>query len=65
MDLARVPLGVAVRAGTAKPDVSTVDAFKQVLLKAKTVAVPASTSGIWLTTDLFPRLGIAETSTSR
>jgi len=60
VDLARVPLGVAVRAGTPKPEVGTVDAFKQVLLKAKTVAIPGSTSGIWLTTDLFPRLGIAE-----
>src|SRR6202047_1146647 len=60
VDRARVPLGVAVRAGTPKLDVSTVEAFKQVLLKAKTVAIPGSTSGIWLTTDLFPRLGIAE-----
>ena len=60
VDLARVPLGVAVRAGAAKPDVSTVEAFKQILLKAKTVAIPESTSGIWLTTDLFPRLGIAD-----
>jgi molybdate transport system substrate-binding protein len=59
VDLARVPLGVAVRTGTVKPDVSTVDAFTQVLLKAKTVAVPASTSGIWLTTELFPKLGVA------
>jgi molybdate transport system substrate-binding protein len=60
VDLARVPLGVAVRAGTSKPDVSTVEAFKLVLLKAKTVAIPGSTSGIWLKNDLFPRLGIAE-----
>jgi molybdate transport system substrate-binding protein len=59
VDLARVPLGVAVRAGTPKPDVSTVEAFKQVLLKAKAVAMPGSTSGIWLMTDLFPRLGLA------
>jgi molybdate transport system substrate-binding protein len=59
VDLAQVPLGVAVRAGAPKPDVSTVAAFKQVLLGAKTVAMPASTSGIWLQTDLFPRLGIA------
>ncbi len=60
VDLAQVGLGVAVRAGTLKPDVSTVEAFKQILLKAKTVAVPASTSGIWLTENLFPRLGIAD-----
>jgi molybdate transport system substrate-binding protein len=60
VDLARVPLGVAVRAGTAMPDVSTIEAIKQLLLKAKTVAVPGSTSGIWLRTDLFPRLGIVE-----
>jgi len=60
VDLARVPLGVAVRAGTPKPDVNTVEAIKQLLLKAKTVAVPGSTSGIWLRTDLFPRLGIVE-----
>jgi molybdate transport system substrate-binding protein len=60
VDLARVPLGVAVCAGTPKPDVSTVEAVKQLLLNAKTVAVPGSTSGIWLATDLFPRLGIAE-----
>jgi molybdate transport system substrate-binding protein len=59
VDLAQVPLGVAVRAGSPKPDVSTVEAFKQLLLKARTVAVPGSTSGIWLKTDLFPRLGIA------
>jgi molybdate transport system substrate-binding protein len=59
IDLARVPVGVAVRAGTPKPDVSTVEGFKQVLLKAKTVVVPGSTSGIWLMTKLFPRLGVA------
>lgn len=60
VDLARVPLGVVVRVGTSKPDVSTVEAFKHVMLKAKAVAVPGSTGGIWLMTDLFPRLGIAE-----
>jgi molybdate transport system substrate-binding protein len=60
VDLARVGLGVAVRAGAAKPDVRGVDAFTQALLKAATIAVPASTSGIWLKTDLFPRLGLAD-----
>jgi molybdate transport system substrate-binding protein len=59
VDLARVGLGVAVRAGTPKPDVSTVEAFRQVVLAARTVAA-SSTSGIWLVQDLFPRLGLAD-----
>src|SRR5262245_44695212 len=46
VDLAQVPLGVAVRAGAARPDVSTVEAFKRTLTNAKAVAMPGSTSGI-------------------
>jgi molybdate transport system substrate-binding protein len=60
VDLARTPLGVAVRAGAPKPDVSTVKTFKEVMLKAKAVAVPSSTSGIFLIKEVFPRLGIAD-----
>jgi molybdate transport system substrate-binding protein len=59
-DLAQVPIGVAVRAGAAKPDVSTVEAFKRTVTSAKTVAVPGSTSGIFLRKNVFPRLGIAD-----
>jgi len=59
VDLARVPLGVAAPAQAATPDVGTVERFKQTVLKAKCVAIPASTSGIWLTSELFPRLSIA------
>jgi len=62
VDLATVGIGLAVRAGAAKPDLGTVDAIKQALLKARAVAVPASTSGIWLVKELFPRLGIAQTT---
>jgi len=58
VNLARVELGVAVRSGTPKPDVGTVEAFKQVVLAARTVSA-SSTSGIWLVKDLFPRLGLA------
>lgn len=61
VDLATVGIGAAVRAGAARPDVSTVEGVKQTLLKARVVAIPASTSGIWLVKELFPRLGIAET----
>ncbi len=60
VDLARVPLGAGVRTGVFKPDISTVVAFKQALLNAKTIAVPGSTSGIYLTTDVFPKMGVAD-----
>jgi molybdate transport system substrate-binding protein len=60
--LARVAIGVAVKDGAPKPDISTVDAFKRALLQARAVAYidPAAggSSGIYLT-QLFERLGIA------
>jgi molybdate transport system substrate-binding protein len=59
-DLAQSPLGVAVRAGAPKPDLSTVESLKQTLLRAKSVTFTSSTSGIYLMTVLFPRLGIAD-----
>src|SRR5262249_57493112 len=49
VDLARVRLGVAVRAGARKPDVSTVEGLQQALLHAKTLPIPPSTTGILLT----------------
>ena len=59
VDLASVPLGVGVRVGTARPDISTVDAFKQTLLRAKSIGIQ-STSGMYLKTKVFPQLGIAD-----
>lgn len=59
VDLARTLLAVAIRSGAPKPDVSTVEAFKKTLLGARSVSVDASTSGIYLITKAFPRLGIA------
>jgi len=59
-DLARVGVGVMVKSGAPKPDVSSVEAFKRVVTGANMVAVPGSTSGIWLVKELFPRLGIAD-----
>jgi molybdate transport system substrate-binding protein len=64
VDLARVPLGVGVRAGTPRPDISTVDAFKKTLLRAKSIGVE-STSGVYLKTIVFPKLGIADTLADR
>jgi molybdate transport system substrate-binding protein len=60
VDLASVPIGAAVRLGQPKPDVTTVDAFKQTLLNARSVAMPGSTSGIFLMDEVLPRLGLAD-----
>ena len=59
-DLGRSIIGMVVRAGAPKPDISTVAALRQVLLNAKSVAMSSSTSGVYLTTTLFPKLGITE-----
>jgi len=60
VDLARSMIGMSVRKGTPKPDISSVEALKQTLLNAKTIAYSASASGTYLSNELFPRLGIAE-----
>src|ERR1700751_5141652 len=60
VDLARVPIGASVQLGKPKPDVDTVDALKHALLEARSIAVPGSTSGIFLMEDVFPRLGLAD-----
>lgn len=60
VDLAETQLGVAVRAGASKPDISTVEAFKQTLLRVKSVVIDGSVSGMYVTTTLFPRLGVAD-----
>ncbi len=62
-DLAKVGVGVVVKAGAALPDISTVEAFKRTLLAAKSVAYidPAAggSSGIYVA-KLLERLGIAK-----
>jgi molybdate transport system substrate-binding protein len=55
-----VGLGAAVRAGAPKPDISSPEAFKQALLKAKAVSIlPESVNGKHFIT-VFERLGIGE-----
>jgi molybdate transport system substrate-binding protein len=61
----RVPLatsgiGMAVRAGLPKPDITTVDGLRRALLQAKSVAFSAQVSGLYLANELFPKLGIAD-----
>jgi molybdate transport system substrate-binding protein len=60
VDLVRSYIVMAVKAGAPKPDISTVDALKRTLLAAKSIAYSDSASGVYLSTELFPRLGIAD-----
>lgn len=57
--LARSAIGIAVRAGAPKPDISTVETLKRTLLQAQSIAYSASVSGDYVSTELFQRLGIA------
>jgi molybdate transport system substrate-binding protein len=55
-----VGLGAAVRAGAPKPDIGTVEAFKQTMLQAKGVSIiPAAVNGKHFL-SVFARLGIAD-----
>jgi molybdate transport system substrate-binding protein len=54
-----------VRQGDPKPDLASVEAFKRAVVSARLVAIPASTSGIFLKDEVFPRLGIVDKVTYR
>jgi molybdate transport system substrate-binding protein len=60
VDLANAPIGVAVKAGAPKPDISSSDALKRALLAAKSVAYSDSASGVYVSTEMFRKLGIEE-----
>ena len=60
VDLARSAIGLAVRRGAPKPDISTVDALRRTLLAAGSIAYSASVSGTYFSTELVQTLGIAD-----
>lgn len=60
VDLVTSPIGMAVRAGAPKPDISSADALKRTLLAAKSIAYSDSASGVYVSTELFQKLGIAD-----
>jgi molybdate transport system substrate-binding protein len=60
-EISRTGIGVGVRAGAAKPDISTVEAFKRTLLNAKSLSFnPSGASAVHIY-DMFARMGITDT----
>ena len=57
--LGRAGIGVGIREGASKPDISTVDAFKRVLLRSKSVAYPGEGASGKYFVSVVERLGIA------
>ena len=57
--LAKAGIGIGVRKGAAKPDVSTPDSFKSALIAAKSIGLSTGPSGVYLE-KLFQRLGVAD-----
>ena len=60
IQFARSLIGMVVRAGAVKPDIGSVEALRNTLLAAKSIAYSDSGSGTYLSTTLFPKLGIAD-----
>jgi molybdate transport system substrate-binding protein len=60
VELADSRIGLVVRKGQPKPNISTMDAFKQTLLDAKSVAYSDSASGVYISTEMYKKMGIAD-----
>lgn len=60
IDLARSTIGMAVKTGQPVPDISTAEKFVQALRAAPSIGYSASASGTYLSTELWPRLGLAD-----
>ncbi|HWT37224.1 MAG TPA: substrate-binding domain-containing protein [Paraburkholderia sp.] len=60
VELADSRIGMVVRAGAPKPDIATVDALRQTLLHAKSIAYSDSASGVYIKNEMFRKLGIED-----
>ena len=60
VDLVKSPIGIAVKSGAPKPDISSADSIKRALLAAKSIAYSDSASGVYVSTEMFAKLGIAD-----
>src|SRR5436190_7410617 len=64
VDWARAGIGVAIKAGAPKPDLSNTEAFKRALLNARSIGYSTAGSGL-MAAKIIERLGLAETLKGR
>ncbi|WP_087042874.1 substrate-binding domain-containing protein [Caballeronia ptereochthonis] len=60
VELADSRIGISVRTGAPKPDIGTVDALRETLLHAKSIAYSDSASGVYIQNEMFRKLGIED-----
>ncbi|WDR35000.1 substrate-binding domain-containing protein [Pseudomonas serboccidentalis] len=60
VELADSRIGLVVREGAPKPDISSVDGLKKTLLDAQSVAYSDSASGVYIEQQLFKKLGVED-----
>ena len=60
VDLVKSPIGIAVKSGAPKPDISSADAVKRALLATKSISYSDSAGGVYVSTEMFEKLGIAD-----
>jgi len=60
VDLADSLIGMAVREGAPKPDISTLEGFKKTLLDAKSIAYSGSASGVYIEAEMYRLLGLED-----
>jgi molybdate transport system substrate-binding protein len=60
VDLVRSRIGMAVKAGATAVDISTEQRFRQVLLDARSIAYSESASGIYISTEMFKKMGVEQ-----
>jgi len=66
VDIALSGIGVAVRKGAPKPDISTAEALKRTLLAAKKVSYSSvGASGLYVSSTVIPKLGLEEAMKTR
>lgn len=59
-ELAKSVIGMAVKAGAPKPDISTLDGLRKALLAAKSIGYSDSASGVYIQNEMFKKLGIED-----